>query len=182
MLKVLSILIIAIAFGPKCYSKVNIKKTKRLVMPTDISTPLMTAETTQKIAPKVIAPNESGESVISKIADNSFGLWWETTPMRYTTVGQAANKVEKKMKAEVTFKDNSVQKTEHKITFKVLAMQALAKVEYKGWIKAALNYDAKSSKAEAEVSEKVFSKQDLVLSHAVTPGESKSQVSLRFDW
>lgn len=149
-------------------------------MPTDVSEPLMTSETSQRILPKAIEANESGNSVISKMADNSFGVWWESTPMRRTAIGQAADKAEKKMKAEVAFKDGS--KTEHKITFKVLAMQALAKIEYKGWVQAAVNYDAKASKTEAEVSEKIFTKQDLVLSHAVTPTENKSQVSWRFDW
>lgn len=151
-------------------------------MPVDVSEPIMTQETSQKILPKTIEHDESGSSVISKMADNSFGVWWETTPMRNTAVGQAADKVEKKMKTEVSFQDATANHTEHKIIFKILAMQALAKIEYKGWVQAAFNYDAKASKAEAELSEKIFHQQDIVLSHAVTPSEAKSQVSWRFDW
>lgn len=181
-IKFISLFIIAVAIAPKCWCKVNIKKTKRLVMPSDISEPLMTSETSQRILPKTLQDNESAGSVISRMADNSFGVWWESTPMRNTAVGQAADKAEKNLKTEVNFKDNSASKTEHRIVFKVLAMQALAKIEYKGWVRAAINYDAKASKAEAEVSEKIFQRQDLVLSHAVTPSENKSQVSWRFDW
>ncbi|MFZ3230952.1 MAG: hypothetical protein WA160_12160 [Pseudobdellovibrio sp.] len=181
-LKALSLFVIALAISSKCLCKVSISKTKVLVMPTDISTPLLSAETSQKIQPKVIAPNESGSEVVSKIADNSFSLWWENTPMRNTTIGQAANTVEKKMNAEVSFKDNSEQKTEHKISFKILAMQALAKLEYKGWFKGGINYDAKASTAQAEVFERIFDREDIVLSHAMSPIESRSQVSLRFDW
>lgn len=166
----------------KCWSKVNLSKTEVLVMPQDVSEPLMTAETSLKILPQKLEPNESGSQVISKMADNSFGLWWDNTPLRNTTVGQAADTVEKKMKAEVTFQDSSEQKTEHKVSFKILAMQTLAKLEYSGWIKAALNYDARLSKTEAEISEKFFLKEDIVVSHAVTPAENRSQVSLRFGW
>lgn len=179
-LKFIALFVLALAVGPKCWCKVNLKKTKRLVMPTDVSEPLMTAETSNKILPKTINENESGRSVISRMADNTFGVWWETTPVRKTAVGHVADTAEKKLKTEVNFKDST--KTEHKVIFKVLAMQALAKIEYKGWVQAALNYDAKASKAEAELSEKIFERQDLVLSHAVTPGENKSQVSWRFGW
>jgi len=182
MIKFLSLFLLALVIGPKCWCKVNLKKTKRLIMPVDVSEPVLSAETSQRLLPKTIEQNESGRSVISKIADNSFGVWWETTPMRYTSVGQAADKAEKKMKTEVSFNDNTEAKTEHKITFKVLAMQTLAKIEYTGWIRAALNYDAKASKSEAEVVERIFDKQDIVISHAVTPLESRSQLSLRFDW
>ncbi|MBC7467487.1 MAG: hypothetical protein H7256_15970 [Bdellovibrio sp.] len=181
-MKFIAIFVIALAIGPKCWCKVNIKTTKRLIMPCDVSEPLMTSETSQRILPKALQQNESAGSVISKMADNSFGVWWESTPVRHTAVGQAADKAEKNLKAEVNFKDNSESKTEHRIVFKVLAMQALAKIEYKGWVQAAVNYDAKASKAEAEVSEKIFQRQDIVLSHAVTPSENKSQVSWRFDW
>ena len=178
----LSLFIITLAIGPKCWCKVNIKKTERLDMPSDISEPLMTSATSQRILPKTLQGNESAGSVISKMADNSFSIWWETTPVRNTAVGKAADRAEKNLKTEVNFKDNSASKTEHKIVFKILAMQALARIEYKGWIRAAINYDAKASKAEAEVSEKIFQRQDIVLSHAMTPSENKSQVSWRFDW
>ena len=61
-------------------------------------------------------------------------------------------------------------------------MQALTKLEYKGWVNAAVNYDARAAKTEAEVSEKIFNKQDLVISHAISREENKSQVALRWNW
>ena len=163
------------------WSKTNFKKTLQLVMPVDITTPMISAETSEKIQPKSLVANESAESIISKIADNSLSLWWETSPVRNTQVGRAAEKVEKNLKTEVSFKDKA-SRTEHRISFKVLAMQALAKLEYKGWVNAAINYDARAEKTEAEVSEKIFKKQDLVLSHAITKQENKSQVAWRWSW
>jgi hypothetical protein len=73
-------------------------------------------------------------------------------------------------------------KTEHKITVKLLAMQALAKVEYKGWVRAGLNYDAKAAKTEAELLEALSENKDLVVSQSFTATENKSQVSLRWNW
>lgn len=182
ILKLLSLLVIGSTIATKCWSQVIVKSTQRLIMPQDVSAPLLTNQESQRLLPKSIEQNESAGSVISKIADNSFSMWWESTPLRYSTVGQAADAVEKKIKTEVSFKDNSAKKTEHKIIFKILAMQALARIEYKGWVQAAINYDAKASKTEAEVSEKIFQRQNLVLSQSFTPSESKSQVSWRFDW
>ncbi len=106
-------------------------------------------------------------------------MWWDTSPIRTTAVGRAAEKVEKNMRTEVSYKTNRV---EHKISFKVLAVQALAKLEYKGWVNAAINYDARTAKTEAEVSEKISAKQDLVVSHAFMPTGNKSQVAWRWNW
>ncbi len=148
-------------------------------MPVEVSNPFISADTSQKIQPRSVANGASASAIVSQIADNSFSLWWDTSPIRNTQVGRAAEKVEKSMKTEVSYKTNRV---EHKISFKVLAMQALAKLEYKGWVNAAINYDARAAKTEAEVSEKIGAKQDVVISHAFTPGGNKSQVAWRWNW
>ncbi len=162
-------------------ARINIKKTKRMIMPTDISEPLLDQETTKRIQPKAINENESGSSVFTKIADNSLALWWDTSPLRNSAVGKAAEAIEKNLKTEVAFKNKS-SKTEHRFSFKVLAMQALAKVEYKGWVNAAVNYDARAAKTEAEVTEKISQKQDFVVSHQFSNVENKSQVAWRWNW
>ena len=161
------------------WSQVHLKKTQNLVMPADVSNPFMSAETSQKIQPLTVSSGASATVIASQIADNSFSLWWDTSPIRNTGVGRAAEKIEKSLKSEVAYKVNRV---EHKISFKVLAMQALAKLEYKGWVNAAINYDARAAKTEAEVSEKISAVQDVVISHAFTPAGNKSQVAWRWNW
>ena len=89
---------------------------------------------------------------------------------------------EKKMQAEVNLGATGPEKTEHKFSFKVLAAQALAKIEYIGWVKAALKYDLKSANAEAELMENLANNKDLIISHSVSSAESKSQLSLRWNW
>lgn len=176
------LILILLTTSFNCWSKINLKKTKKLDMPVDISEPLITAETSKNLQPKSIETGESSSSIMSKIADNSLSYFWDKSSIRNTAVGKAAEKVEKNLKAEMQFTDHSASKTQHKIMFKVLAMQALAKLEYKGWVQAAINYDARAAKTEAEISEKIFNKQDLVVSHEITREENKSQVALRWNW
>ncbi len=173
--------LLILTFSQAGWCQININKTRQLIMPADVTSPLLSAETSQKIQPKSISASESGSSVVSKMADNSLALWWDTSPLRNTNVGRAAEKVEKNMRAEVSFADKNAG-VEHKISFKVLALQALAKIEYKGWVNAALNYDARADKTEAEVSEKISAQQDFVVSHAFTRVENKSQVAWRWNW
>lgn len=176
--------ILSLACGLTCtaQARVDLKKTKRLVLPTDPSEPLLSAETSQKILPKNVEQGESGNSVISEMIDNSFSLWWEKSPVKQTSIGQVADKVDKKLKTEVNFGKSADQKTEHKISVKVLAVQALAKLEYKGWVRAGLNYDARAAKTQAEVLENISAHQDLKLSHSMSSDGNMSQVSWVLNW
>ncbi len=182
LLASLLIIFLTIAFAVTSEAKVNVKTTTRMVMPVDVSEPLISAETSNKLLPKSVKPDESSGSVISKIMDNSFSVWWDKSPIRQTSVGRAAEKVEKNMKAEVDFGRMANSKVDHKLSVKVLAMQALAKLEYRGWVRAAINYDARSANTEAEVLESIAANKDLVVSHSFAAQENKSQVSFRWNW
>lgn len=162
------------------WARVDLKKTKIMTLPSDMSTPFMTQETKNKILPSTIAVNESGQDVLAKMADNTASLWWSTTPLRNTSVGRAADAAEKKLNVQAAFEDKN--KIKHTFNLKFLAMQALARVEYKGWVHAAISYDARAAKTEAEISEKINAKQDLIISQSITTAESKSQVGFRWNW
>ncbi|MBC7419101.1 MAG: hypothetical protein H7328_00085 [Bdellovibrio sp.] len=180
----LSLLIIffTMAIAVSSDAKVNVKNTKRLVMPIDISEPLISTQTSDKLLPKSVTNHDSGSSVISKIVDNGFSVWWDQSPIRQTSVGRAVEKVEKNMKAEIDFGRAKDSKIDHKLSIKLLAMQALAKLEYRGWVRAAINYDARAAKAEAEILESLAENKDLILSQSFAAQENKSQVSVRWNW
>ncbi len=177
-----SLFVLVLAISLASQAKVKLKNTKRLVLPTDISQPLISAETNQKLLPKSITAEDSGSNVVSKIVDNSLSVWWDQSPMRQTSVGRAAEKIEKNMKAEVDFGKSEATPAGHKLSVKLLAMQALARLEYKGWVRAAINYDARAARTETEVLENLAKNKDLVLSHTFSSAETKSQVSLRMNW
>lgn len=138
------------------------------------------------ILPKSLTTADSSRTVVSKIIDNSLAYWWNNSEFKNTSVGRAATTIEKNMKADLdlgtTSNSMSNSKTDHKISFKVLAMQALAKLEYKGWFAGAINYDVKAATAQAEVLENLSNNKDLVISHSISANENKSQLSLRWKW
>lgn len=163
-----------------CWARVDVRKTKVLQLPSDVSAPLISQDQKNKIIPKEINSNESANDILVKMADNTVSLWWDTTPLRHTSVGQAAEAAEKKLNVQAQFEDKN--KIKHMFNFKVLAMQTLARLEYKGWVHAAISYDARAAKAEAEITENINTQQDFVISHSVTNLENKSLVGLRWKW
>lgn len=162
------------------WARVDIRKTRVLKLPSDFSAPLINEEQKNKIIPKAIASDESGQDILAQMADNTVSLWWDTTPLRRTSIGQAADAAEKKLNVKAEFEDQN--KIKHTFNFKVLAMQALARIEYKGWVHAAISYDARAAKTEAEITERISAKQDFVISHSITNLENKSLVGLRWKW
>lgn len=141
-------------------------------------------EFNRKVLPKSLTAADSSQSVVAKIIDNSLSYWWENSEMKNSSIGQTATKIEENMKAEVDLgaSGKASDKTDHKLSLKFLAMQALAKIQYIGWTRAEINYDAKAAKAEVEVLENLSNNKDLVISHSFTANENKSQLSLRWNW
>lgn len=166
--------------GQFASAKINIKKTKRLVMPAKIQYQPLAEVLTPEIIPSDIKEGDSGEVVLTKMADKGLAMYWNNSPMRHSSAGRAVEAAEKKLNLQAEYRDEN--KVQHKINFKVMAVQALAKIQYTGWVNAALNYDLKAARAEAEVSEPLSDKKDLVLSHEVKSGEQKSAVSLKWKW
>ncbi len=164
----------------KAVARQPVSHMKILIMP-EANLDQTSQNFSKKVLPKSLTAADSSQSVVSKIIDNSLAYWWDNSELKKTSVGQAATKIEQNMKAEVDF-GKTEKSSGHKLSFKLLAIQALAKIEYKGWIKAALNYDAKAAKAEAELLENLSNNKDLVISHSMTSNENKSQLSLRWNW
>lgn len=157
-----------------------VRPVKKLEMPPKKESVFDVQHFSTKILPTALTPGETSDSFVTKVADNSLALYWEESPLRQTSVGRVAESAEKKMKLEVDIKDQ--ENTDHKFSFKVLAIQTLAKFEYTGWVKAAFNYDFKAAKTEAEIIESISKNQDLVLSQSKTSDDTSSKVSLRWQW
>lgn len=181
MSKAIRILIIILFVSMNSWALSPKKKAMRvLVLPKVLSEEK--SDLSEKILPKTIDATEPSRTVVSKIVDNSLAYIWDRSGLNKSSVGRAAQSIDQKMKAEMNMGATASNPKGHKLSFKILAMQALAKLEYQGWVKAALNYDAKDSKAEAEFLESLSKNQDLVLSHSITKNENKSQLSLRWNW
>lgn len=161
-------------------ARVNIEKTKKLVLPEKVGAQSMGDVLSVEILPNKISDGETTESFLTKMADNSLQLYWKHSPLRYSAAGKAVETAEKKLNVEAGFQDEN--KVNHRFNFKVLAIQALAKIQYTGWVNAALNYDLKAARAAAEVSEALSDRNDLVLTHEMSNTEQKSALSLQWKW
>lgn len=166
-------------------AKFDIYLTKKLEMPKSIQDTSTITNVSNKVVNSIDSTDSSG-IVVSKIIDNSVMYWWDNSGVKDTKMGQAVETVQNKMRADVDLGSTGVGElkntTQHKLSLRLLAAQALAKVEYFGWFKGAFKYDMKNSVAEAEVLENLNNNKDLVVSHSVSSNESKSQVSLRWSW
>jgi hypothetical protein len=185
MLFMIRLFTLILFFSLTVEAKIDIFMTKKLDMPQNPQTPSAIANVSNKVV-NSIDPTDSSNMVVNKIIDNSVMYWWDNSGIKNTRMGQAVETAQNKMRADVnlgsTGNDSSQNETQHKLSLRVLAAQALAKIEYFGWFKAAFKYDMKNSVAETEVYENLANNKDLVVSHAVSRDEAKSQVSFRWNW
>lgn len=163
-----------------CWARVDLSKTRRLNLPEMQDAEIVSKAFTDRVVPKDVQEGESGSSVLSKMADNTVAYWWDTTPLRQSALGRAAESVEKKARFQGEIKGSN--QVTHFFDLKVLVMQALAKFEYKGWFRAGINYDARKAASTAEITQPLAQDKDLVVSQEFTNVESTSRLSLKFNW
>jgi hypothetical protein len=161
---------------------VDLRTTEVFVIPKDTVTPRVTSADIAKIIPTDMAAGESGTMVMTRIADKSFNLWFNSTAMQDSPLVRIAEKTQKTLNTDVVVAAKNPNEVSHKISFRVEAFQALAKLEYSGWTKCVVNYDAKVSQTNVELKEKVFHNKDLVLSHKKNPAEGLSMIGLAWTW
>ncbi len=162
------------------WARVNVAQTKRLHMPEVADAEVLSKEFMDRVLPKTIHAEEDGNRVLSRMADSTVSYWWDTSPLRKTRLGQTADAIEQKARLQGEVQgDNDVT---HKFDLKVLLAQALARFEYKGWINAGINYDARAAETEAEIIQPLSDDKDLVVSQTVNSFETTSRVSFQFDW
>ena len=173
-----------IFFSLPAQAKIDVTSTKKMILPTEVTAPNEAVKFSDRVQSNLSA-TDSTQTVMSKMMDNSFGYLWENSGIQNTAIGQAMKKVETKMRADVDLgstSGDSHNKVEHKLSFRVLAAQALAKIEYFGWFKGNIQYDVRNAASIAEITENLSNNKDLVVSHVSTKSESRSQVSFRWEW
>lgn len=177
-----SCLLMMMSFSGACWAKVDLRTTKPLVIPEDKVTPKITKEDVAKIIPLDIQSNESTGSVMSRIADRGFNMWFNSPVIKNSLLGRAVEETQEKLKTDVVVPAATPRGVSHKFSFRVEAFQALAKVEYSGWVKAAVNYDAKASATDIQFKDKVMNNKDLVVSHKANKEQGLSMIGLAWSW
>lgn len=174
-------------FGVPVFSwaRVDYEKTKPFVFPVSPSAvgDRVTVRTAEEFIPMDMMPSQDQGYVFGNIADRSIQYFWKNSAFRYTSVGRVAQDLEKRLKTDITIRNNEGPRAvEHKFSVQLLAAQAIARLEYTGWIKAAFKYYAREAKSETQIREKVFDNKDLVLSHTSTSVEEMSSLLLSWTW
>ena len=177
-----SCLLLMMTFSGACWAKVDLRTTKPLVIPEDKVTPKITKEDVAKIIPLDIKKDESTGSVMSRIADRGFNLWFNSEFMKNSALGRAVEETQEKLKTDVVVPASTPHGVVHKFSFRVEAFQALAKMEYSGWLKAAINYDAKASETDIQFKDKVLDNKDLIVSHKANKEQGLSMIGLAWSW
>ncbi|KHD88976.1 MAG: hypothetical protein OM95_05790 [Bdellovibrio sp. ArHS] len=180
-MKLIMSCLLILGFTCTCLGKVDLKATKRLIIPKDTVTPKITKADVAKVIPLDLKEGDSQGTVISRIADRGFSLWFNSKMMKETALGRFAEQTQEKLKTDVVVPAKDSQGVSHKFSFRVEAFQALAKVEYSGWLKAAFNYDAKASATDIIVKEK-FRNKDLFVTHKANKSEDLSMVGVAWSW
>lgn len=172
------------AFCQSLWARVDYGKTKPFVFPVMVApNDSMTIQTVEEFIPMDMSPSQDQSYVISNIADRSIQYFWRNSGFRQTSVGRVANELEKRLKTDITIRGGDGPKdVQHKFSLQLLATQAIARLEYTGWIKAAFKYYAKEAKSETLIRETVFDNKDLVLSHTSTANEKMSSLFLSWTW
>ena len=181
MRRVLSLLIL-MGFTCPCMAKVDLKSTKPLKIPVDNVTPRITTEDVAKIIPTDVNRGTTTSQFVTRVADKTFNLWFNSAAMKNSALGRAVETTQEKLKTDVEVKADTPEGISHKISVRIDAFQALAKLEYKGWVNCALNYDAKSSESLFQLKEKVLDNKNLIVSHKATRDQDLSMIGLAWSW
>ena len=162
-------------------AKVDVKKTVPMVIPTQQYANVVTSKDVEAVIPLDLQASDNAGYVANKVGDHALQNWLKNSEMSRSSVVRAAARVENAMKTEVALPSSDPQGTQHKFSFQFLALQAVTKLEYKGWLNGAVKHDSREGKTSAEVVEKMWDK-DVVLSHTASSHEDVSAVGLRWNW
>lgn len=165
-------------------AKVRLSKTVPVKIP-----PLLARQNTfndqlQKSVPRNLSESQKTNAnlVAQKMGDNLVNDWLQSPEIQASTLGRTASVVQSAVKTEVNLGQPVKNKTNHKVSFQVKAIEAKAEMEYKGWVNANVNYDARARQSVVSVSEKIGGNKDFVLSHTQKTDQDISSVGVRWNW
>lgn len=162
-------------------AKLTVDNTQPLSVPMAQDDDKITQKDVEKIIPTDLQQTNDLNMVASRIADRSIQAWFNSAQVQGSVLGQTATSVQKKMTTDITVKSDEPHAVEHKFSMQVLALQAMARVQYTGWLNAVFNYDAKAAQSMVEFSEKVFNK-DLFVNHTSSTKGDVSSVGIKWGW
>lgn len=154
---------------------------KPVEIPVDIYSPkpLSKAEVAQ-IIPLDITPQTDSKVIASRIADRGLQFWYDHSHLKDSALGAAVESAQETLSTDMVLAGSNPSEVQHKFSFRFEAFQALAKLEYSGWLKAAVNVSGAAT--DVVVKEKILNDKDLYLNHRINNKERLSSVGLSWSW
>jgi hypothetical protein len=181
MIRTALVTLTLLALSQACFAKLSVANTQPLTVPVTQDNGKITEKDVEKIIPTDFKTDDDLNRVAARIADRSIQAWFNSADVQASAFGRTATTVQKKMTTDITVKSDEPQAVEHKFSLQILALQAMAKVQYTGWLNAVFNYDAKAAESMVEFSEKVFNK-DLFVNHTSSSKGDVSSVGIKWGW
>jgi hypothetical protein len=142
----------------------------------------ITSKDIEKVIPLDLAASGDMNAVANRIADRGLQSWFNSPQVQGSSLGQTASSVQKTMGTDLIIKSSEgSQAVEHKFSMQVLALQAMARLQYSGFLHAAFNYDARAAQSMVEFSDKIFNK-DLFVNHTSSLKEDDSSIGVKWGW
>jgi len=176
--------LLLLAASQVALAKLTIANTQPLAVPmaNENATDKISQKDVEKIIPMDIPQTSDMGVVVTKIADRSVQTWFNSAQVQASAIGKTANTVQKSMGTDIVVKSNEPRAIEHKFSMNILALQAMAKFQYTGWLNAVFNYDAKAAESMVEFSDKIFNK-DLFVNHTSSSAKGDvSTVGIKWGW
>ncbi|HPI41717.1 MAG TPA: hypothetical protein PLJ21_12985 [Pseudobdellovibrionaceae bacterium] len=173
-------------YPQKVYQKkkivLNPKKMKKFIFPVDRFTTRFDQKDMVQIVPTDINPSSDPHSVIGRIADRGINYWLNSPEMKNAPFVKSTKEMQEKLKTDVVVKGARKNDIDHKFTMSYEAFQALAKVEYKGWFKASVDYKPGEERTQVSIREKILKDKELIFHQSFKKDESSSMIGLGWNW
>lgn len=184
MIKTAMMTLTILAASQVAMAKLTVANTQPIAVPmeNEQQAEKITQKDVEKIIPTDIPQTSDMTVVAAKIADRSVQTWFNSAQVQASALGKTATTVQKTMSADITVKSDEPQAVQHKFSMQILALQAMAKLQYTGWLNAVFNYDAKAAESMVEFSDKIFNK-DLFVNHTSSSAKGDvSTVGIKWGW
>lgn len=181
MIKTALVTLTILAASQVVQAKLTVANTQPLSVPMAQDEEVITQKDVEKIIPTDMKQSNDLNMVAARIADRSLQVWFNSAQVQDSVLGQTATSVQKQMSTDITVKSDEPQAVEHKFSVQLLALQAMAKLQYTGWLNAVFNYDAKAAASMVEFSDKIFNK-DLFVNHTTSSKGDVSTVGIKWGW
>ena len=139
-------------------------------------------EDVAKIIPIDLHDEMENDEVVRRIADRSAQHLLNQEFIRNRALGQAKERVEKQLSAEMTLGEVREDGFQHRLALNLDAFQTRARVNYQGFLNASLSYSALASETHFELRESLRGNYDFIVEHSRGIQDEATRIKLSWQF